>query len=1343
MEEGNLNPDPEGLRCFPWRISYRTSSTGEGDRPLDILHDFYIPALSRCVRYDRVAGYFRSTSLAAASQGFSAFAAKEGRMRLIVGADLDPEDVFAILCGMEERLENALNKELEHPEKWPDEVARGVELLSWMVAHDRLEVKVAFRVNAKTGAPLVMDAVEDGYVHMKWAVFADMQGNRVYITGSLNESKTALTLNAENIDVHCDWRGDIERDRVEETDRDFGILWTDRNPSMRVLTLPEAVRRRLIAISEKTRRPCEIDGSSSFPREIPPPSLLELLRFAILRDGPMFPGGRYVGMETSPVAPWPHQAVVARRLIDTWPYSFLLCDEVGLGKTIEAGLAIRSLYLSGIVRRVLICAPAAITRQWQREMASKFFLPFGRVITGPNIRHAYLLPFEEERQASSMYEPDLVIVSTGLVARNERIRELRNARGFDIALVDEAHYARRKNPTQGGRGHPEYGNLYRVIQQSLIPKSMCLLLATATPMQLDPVEAADLIHLTRRVGAFQSDPGLMAAYYEILGRLVCNQEPHQKEWEFLRQAALAARDQDPVFWRFVEQAVIDGRMRLAARQWLDWGHTPRGADRSRVLRLIFTASPLSRVMLRHNRSLLEIYREKGQLTENLPEREILPVPRIVFTSQERKAYDQMEEYCRVLASRMSGHEGEGQRVSIGFYLSFLRKRFASSLFAISETLRRRRQKVEATMRNIQGPETAELLETDFEFEEAIDDWDDDEEVVSGFLKNRGVDDLEWERDRLTEMLLNLSDLSGPSSKMAELLRILDRRRIRGIGRIKQTVIFTQFYDTLTDITGRLLRADPCLLIGTYSGQGGQCLDPNSGRMAWVDRDEVKHRFLREELDVLVCTDAAAEGLNLQTADMLVNFDLPWNPMKVEQRIGRIDRIGQKHGKIYVLNMCYADSVEEIVYDRLLRRLASVGAIVGTQQISMLPVTAEEFQQLAENRLKPEELEKIAKERALLAKRRSESMEIPPLEIYDIYMRLFHRDDDRRPPVVLEDIWKVLSESGYLYDLGCRVDPNDKEKRIMTLAGIDGIPDGTAITISRSIYDAGVPGLEGKLHFATYGDPAFQAILDQTARFSLPGCIRRIEALIEGCQAKVVGYAAAVADKNGRERGYRRSGRQGEEWRQGGQEKRGEERKQCEKVVEWEQERRDLRFITSMKDLEGLDIDETAELTEEDTEPLRGMLIEMTGSEFQTIQAVPNIERLNEHAGRFQAAANLLVMKDILGSRKRMEKGEALIWRELSALEAIFKEKDVIRARLPAVYARQMTGLLLFSLVLPSAGEDAYIDCTRPLLFSAMEMSYRLANGMKIKKSDLSTDLFLARLDKEIEREIGHIRDHQS
>ena len=771
--------DTTGLRSYRWSYSYKTSALTSTGRPVDILHDFYIPALQHSIRYHRIAGYFRSTSLAVASQGFSAFVGRNGRMRLIVGADLDPADVQAILQGDSERLAIQLNRELEQQDAWPEQVTNGVELLAWMVTHGYLDIRVAFRVHGKTGVPLPFPSVEDGYVHEKWAIFADAYDNRMYITGSLNESRTALTLNAENIDVHCDWWGERERQRVDNAETDFEHIWKDEHPFLRIMSLPEAVQKRLIAIGETVVHPREVDGSSAAPQEVAPPSALERLRFALIKDGPKLPGGRYVGIETAPVSPWPHQAIVARRLVETWPSNHLLCDEVGLGKTIEAGLAIRSLYLSGLVERVLIAAPRSLTQQWQREMASKFLLPFGCALSGPVMRHHYAFPFEEDQPAHSLYAPNLVIISTGLLARSERLYDLDTAPGFDIALVDEAHYARRQNPVRGTKVSPQYGNLYRTIREHLTAKTACLWLATATPMQLDVVEVADLLQLTDRVGAFQFDPTLTQQYYDILGTLVRHGTPTQEEWAFLRQAVAAVPKQDPLLWQFIEQAVIDGRIRTAVKQWLESNRLPRGADLTNMLRLLFAVSPLARTMLRHTRSLLEIYRQRGQLGANLATRHVLPVPRITFTAQEKQAYDELESYCQELTQQIAHHSDTANRNMVGFMLSFLRLRFASSLFAIRETLRRRRERVEATLHHLLGDE--ETAQVDFEAWLTDEDDEDNEDVLATVLKHRTPDDLAWERRRLSAMLVTLEDLSGPASKMQVLLDALQKRRIHGTG----------------------------------------------------------------------------------------------------------------------------------------------------------------------------------------------------------------------------------------------------------------------------------------------------------------------------------------------------------------------------------------------------------------------------------------------------------------------------------------------------------------------------------------------------------------------------------
>ena len=149
-------------------------------------------------------------------------------MRLIVGADSQPADVQAILEGDRQRLEACLGEQIAFIGTWPTEVRNGVELLAWMVASGHLEVRVAIRVHGTTGEPLSWDSVDDGYVHEKWFIMYDQYGHRLYGSGTLNESKTALMLNAENIELHCDWWGEMENQRVEQAVLDFEKLWFNR-----------------------------------------------------------------------------------------------------------------------------------------------------------------------------------------------------------------------------------------------------------------------------------------------------------------------------------------------------------------------------------------------------------------------------------------------------------------------------------------------------------------------------------------------------------------------------------------------------------------------------------------------------------------------------------------------------------------------------------------------------------------------------------------------------------------------------------------------------------------------------------------------------------------------------------------------------------------------------------------------------------------------------------------------------------------------------------------------------------------------------------------------------------
>jgi len=1280
-----------------WQTRYRSTQS-------NLLHDFYIPALSHSICYDRVAGYFRSTSLAAASQGFSALVKNRGKIRMVVGADLDPEDIGAILQGDAARLEQRLTQQIDLSSAWPEAVSNGVGLLAWMVEHGYLELRVALRVNAHTSRPLVYDSREDGYVHEKWAVFKDAEGHRLLMSGSLNESKTALLLNAENIDVHCDWWSDRDRQRVDEAQQDFDAIWQDNDPGMRVLPLPEAVKKKLLSFAQGIVRPVEIDGTSAIPADVPEPSALERLKFAILRDAPRMQGGRYVGMETAPIEPWPHQAIVARRLIESWPFSYLLCDEVGLGKTIETGLAFRSLYLSGIANRILIASPASLTRQWQNEMKEKFFLPFARVLSGIKPRHETIHPRQEITEPKNIFAADLCIVSTGLIARKERRRELKSSGPWDIALLDEAHYARRSNSRNGVNVYPVYGKLYKAIDDILRQKANALWLATATPMQIDPIEVYDLLRLTFRVGPFQEDPELTRLYYDIHGKLLRGQDVNEGEIEFLRKAIDSIRFHDPLLQATIDNTVIEPRIRTDARRWLQQGQVSR-TGLKRLSRLIFSSAPLSRVMMRHTRSLLEIYRENGELLANLAHRKILPIPPIHFTHQEKKSYDQLEAYSKELGERLSSNRK--MQTSTAFYLSFLRLRFASSLYAISRTLQRRKGKVEVTLAHLNNetttpePDETSILDSFF----TVDEVGDDESIVDALLKDRSEDDLQWELGVLDEMLTtSLYDVSTTSSKMQTLFGIIERSRKdeNRPGRIRQTVIFTRFYDTLSDIVNRFRKIDTHFAIGTYSGKGGAYTDIDTGRLIGVERDEVKRRFLRGQIDILICTDAAAEGLNLQTADLLINFDLPWNPAKVEQRIGRIDRIGQLYQKIYVQNLCYLGSAEEIVYGRLLQRLSQANDVVGRQQISMLPIDEEDFLELAEGKIGEVEITRRAEERIAANQKKSEAMEIPAKELYQIYKTLSQKQREQKLPVRLEDIWQVLSESQHLTALGCSAERINKDggQWILTLKGISGVPDGTALTIDRKLYDEGTDALEGKLHFASYGEYIFECVVEQVQQFELPDCIRRLTVTPDGMNNEYVSYL--VADKS--------SGTT------------------------------ELKIISDIAGVASIVLDEKYKMNDAEVVQFQQRLQHMANEEYKLARGADQLLRENRRSALAQAILALGVISGLLKSWEKMGRLQGDFRRDITELREFIDQRFANKGGITIhnidkqPMEKTKTALSLFAAKEKISEPYWYLqNVPSPLLYAGFAATLRLADRMKKAKTKLTTDAVMQRMKAEMER----------
>jgi hypothetical protein len=182
-----------------------------------------------------------------------------------------------------------------------------------------------------------------------------------------------------------------------------------------------------------------------------------------------------------------------------------------------------------------------------------------------------------------------------------------------------------------------------------------------------------------------------------------------------------------------------------------------------------------------------------------------------------------------------------------------------------------------------------------------------------------------EKEHIASLLDEIRRLP-PDTKAKRLWDELKRLRASGYS---QTMVFTQYTDTM-DFLRTELAPQSSLRIMCFSGRGGEVCD-NDGRWRVISREEAKRLFRTGKADVFLCTDAAAEGLNFQFCGSLINYDMPWNPMRVEQRIGRIDRLGQEHPKIQIVNLHYEDTIESDVYMALRRRIHLFESVVGRLQ----------------------------------------------------------------------------------------------------------------------------------------------------------------------------------------------------------------------------------------------------------------------------------------------------------------------------------------------------------------------------------------------------------------------------
>lgn len=567
------------------------------------------------------------------------------------------------------------------------------------------------------------------------------------------------------------------------------------------------------------------------------------------------------GLSNARIEPQLHQLSVAHRVADKLRPRMILADEVGLGKTIEAGLILKEFRARGLIERVLVVTPASLQQQWQTELRSKFNEQFD-IIDGPNAR------FLSQGGRNPWLQRTSVICSLNIAVRwADSITQA----GWDLIIFDEAHKVRRSKRL----GKVNTTKAYE-LADALKDDAFGLLLLTATPMQLSAYELYSLIELV--------EPGLYVseASYEQHRQLLPGLNDLMKSLD--RWPALSASQRASVLGKHSSTLHRIG-LDSADQQTRLESDTELKAAIERLVDL----HPLAEVLTRNRKS------EIGGFTKRVARREL-----VQLTRPELDAYERVSEYLRNRYLR-------SENSAIGFLMVTYQKMLASSSFALKQSLLRRLDKLRKALQ-----ERASNRIADIELPEEGDDLSDEElDRVLNLAEGMTGESIQEEIDDIVGVLPTIDTISD--TKLKRLCEILDDLRREQPN--EKVLVFTQFTDTQKLIAERLRSKD--FAVTTFNGG-----------MDLAAKEEAVMQF-RGPAQVMVSTEAGGEGRNFQFAHHLVNYDLPWNPMKVEQRIGRLDRIGQAHD-VVVVNLACAATIEERVLEVLQNRIRlfeeSVGAL---------------------------------------------------------------------------------------------------------------------------------------------------------------------------------------------------------------------------------------------------------------------------------------------------------------------------------------------------------------------------------------------------------------------------------
>ena len=531
--------------------------------------------------------------------------------------------------------------------------------------------------------------------------------------------------------------------------------------------------------------------------------------------------GGFLSSLASGIIPLPHQLHVLNRAMETNNIRYILADEVGLGKTIEAGMIIRELKSRGLVSRILVVCLTGLVTQWASEMQEKFHEKFQVILPSDYDTTRRLTDNDDvygqfDQVISPMDSIKPIEKHAGWSEEKvekyneERIYSIINS-GWDLIIIDEAH---RVAGSSGEVARYKLGNL-------LAQASPYLLLLSATP--------------------------------------------HNGKTEpFLRLIRLLDADAFPNAKSIVREQVAPFLIRTEKREAID-----------------------------NNGNLLFKNRITHLVTISWDERNNL----------QRELYEMVSSY--VAKTYNKALRNRKKNMCLIFLLIIMQRMVTSSTAAIRQSLERRLN-VLLEQRTCVG----NLREEDLDELNIEDGVEDALEAISL--------DMELEIEDLKQIisLAKQAQFQNQDAKVEPLLNEIDA--ILSEDRTQKVIIFTEFVATQTYLQELLVNR-------------GYTVTILNGGMSIDERNAAMQEF-KTSTSIFISTDAGGEGLNLQFANIIINYDLPWNPMKIEQRCGRVDRIGQQRD-VHIYNFIVGETVENRVREVLEEKLSVILKEMGVDKYS--------------------------------------------------------------------------------------------------------------------------------------------------------------------------------------------------------------------------------------------------------------------------------------------------------------------------------------------------------------------------------------------------------------------------